>query len=61
MGNTVKTKLKRKEDELKQKYLEHINTSLAQAKDKNNGRIPNKMVLTSFNHPSHLNHGSHEM
>ena len=39
-----KLSFKKKVYELKLKYLEETNTFLAQTKDKNNGRIPHKMV-----------------
>ena len=48
MDNRVlQGKLNKKEDELKLKYLEMINTSLTQAKEKNNGRIPQKMACNT--------------
>ena len=45
MDDAVKIKLKRKEDELKLEYLEHMNQSLDEAQDKSNGHIPYKIVF----------------
>ena len=42
MDNTVKIKVRRKEDELKLEYLEHLNQSLSEANDRNNGSVPQK-------------------
>ena len=43
--DALQATLKRKEEELKLKYLEEINMSLGQAKDNNNGHVPHKMVF----------------
>ena len=45
LDDAVKIKLKRKEDELKLEYLDHMNQSLDAAQDKNNGNIPHKIVF----------------
>ena len=41
---TVKSKLKRKENELKLDFLQHINEKLSEAKFKNNSSAPQKMI-----------------
>ena len=43
-SKVVQAKSKRKEDELELKCLEEINTSLSEAKDKNNSHIPHEMA-----------------
>ena len=59
--DALHAKLKRKGEELNFKYLEDINTSLAQAKEKITAVLPTKWCTTSFNPPSRLNYGSNNM